>query len=193
MNTPKTPAEAGSSRNSGRDEMASCSPQASAGLSPKRKIAAGAAAAALLVGATTGTVAAANAWIVPALDGEDVIVSGCVIRFSDPSGAPSIYANAAHVCAGVESVGITPQGRLRIVQSVTDVAQNPVLFGFAQTDETLAGRGITCGASGGTDDTEYVCFDARINRALDLSNPSDLKRMQGKYSNMWVGWVHAPN
>lgn len=159
---------------------------------PRRRIGATlvASAAIGLTAGATGTVAA-NAWMTDALPGEYVKVSGCVIRFSDPDGSPSIHANGAHHCAGVESVEITPQGRLRVIQTVTDPAENPVLFAQAQTDETLGGRGITCGASGGTDDTEYVCFDSRINRALDLSNPSDLKRMQGKYSNLWVGWFHA--
>lgn len=143
-----------------------------------------------LTAGATGTVAA-NAWMTDAVPGDDVKVSGCVIRFSDPTGAPSIHANGAHRCAGVESVEITPQGRLRVIQTVTDPAENPVLFAQVQTDETLGGRGITCGASGGTDDTEYVCHDSRINRALDLSDEGDLKRMQGRFSNIWLGWFHA--
>ena len=148
-------------------------------------------AAAAVGGAVATQVANATGWLTDAVPATDTVVSGCVIRFSAPDGSPSIHANAAHQCAGVTSVGITSAGRLRVAQTVTDPAAHPILFAFTQADETLSARGISCGASGGTGDTEYVCYDARLGRALDLSDPDDRARMQGKYSNLWVGFVHG--
>jgi len=154
----------------------------------KRRLAAiGAVLVALLAGATG---AAAGSYFTDAAPGSEVLLSGCVVRFSDPDGAPSIYANASHQSTGCTDVSITSAGRLRVTQTVTGATEHPIIFAFAQADETLSARGISCGASGGTDDTEYVCFDARLGRALDLSDPRDLLRMQGRNSNLWVGWAH---
>lgn len=150
---------------------------------------------ALIAGAAVGLAtiggAAANSYMTGAVDGDDTLVSGCVIRFSDPDGYPSIHSNAAHISAGCKSVGINPNGRLVVNQTITDPAANPIVFAFAQADETLAGRGITIGASGGTADTEYVLFDAHLGRQLDLTKRSDRMRVQGKFSNAWLGWVHV--
>ena len=126
-----------------------------------------------------------------AVSGSDVLISGCVVRFSDPEGWPSIHANGAHVCAGVESVRVNPgNGRLQVMQTLTDAAATPVLFAVIQTDETLSGRGIIGGASGGTLDTEYVLFDTTLDRALDLRQTEDRMRVQGETANVWLGWVH---
>lgn len=126
-----------------------------------------------------------------AVPGSDVLISGCVVRFSDPEGWPSIHANGAHVCAGVESVRVNPgNGRLQVIQTLKDAAATPVLFTVIQADETLSHRGIIGGASGGTADTEYVLFDTRLDRALDLREEEDRMRVQGKNSNVWLGWVH---
>lgn len=137
--------------------------------------------------------AGATAYRTGAVDGGDVIVSGCVIRFSDPDGYPSIHANGAHRCAGVESVGIDGAGRVEVVQTVQGAAENVVLFAQCQTDETLGGaRGIICGATGGTDDTSFALYDTRLDRPLDLRYQADRDRVQGPTSNLWVGWLHAP-
>src|SRR5699024_4234287 len=122
----------------------------------KRRLAAiGAVLVALLAGATG---AAAGSYFTDAAPGSEVLLSGCVVRFSDPDGAPSIYANASHQSTGCTDVSITSAGRLRVTQTVTGATEHPIIFAFAQADETLSARGISCGASGGTDDTEYVCF-----------------------------------
>lgn len=139
-----------------------------------------------------GAAVASDQWRTGAVDGADTLVSGCVIRFSSPDGTPTIHANGAHLCAGVESVGIDPAGNLRVVQTVTDPQVHAILFALCQTDETLGGaRGITCGATGGTDDTSFVLYDSRLGRSLDLNDRRDRMRLQGQWSNLWVGWVHV--
>ena len=132
-----------------------------------------------------------NEFMTDPIPGSNVLISGCVVRFSDPEGWPSIHANGAHLCAGVESVEVNPRsGRLRVLQTLKDPAATPILFAVIQTDETLSTRGIIGGASGGTDDTEYVLFDTTQDRALDLRERADRMRLQGEYSNVWLGWVH---
>lgn len=132
-------------------------------------------------------------YMVSAIPGNKILVSGCVVRFSNADGSPTFHANGAHLAAGVESVRVNPSnGRLQVIQTVRGAAANPVIFAFAQADETLAGRGIMIGASGGTDDTEYVFYDTKLGHALDLRKQSHRMRLQGKNSNCWLGWVHAP-
>lgn len=132
-----------------------------------------------------------NEFMTDPIPGSNVLISGCVVRFSDPEGWPSIHANGAHVCAGVESVEVNPRnGRLRVVQTLKDAAATPILFAFFQPDETLSARGIIGGASGGTADTEYVLFDTTADRALDLREREDRMRVQGEFANAWLGWVH---
>lgn len=147
---------------------------------------------ALATGAACAGATVANQYQTGAVNANDTIMSGCVVRFSDRDGSPSIHANGAHLCAGVKDVSITGSGRLRVTQTVQDATQNPIIFAFIQTDETLSKRGIIAGASGGTGDTTYVFHDTRLGRKLDLSKRSDRMRLQGEYSNAWVGWVHAP-
>lgn len=143
--------------------------------------------AALSLGVLMGSI-----WQTGAVEGESTTVSGCVIRFSDPDGTPSIHANGAHQCAGVTSVSITRHGTVEVRQTVDDPRSNPILFAMCQADETLGGqRGIICGASGGTGRTVFTLHDTRLNRALDLTKSADRKRVQGKNSNLWVGWVHT--
>lgn len=128
------------------------------------------------------------------ISGRDIVVSGCVVRFSDPDGSPSIHANAAHGAFGVESVGIAPgNGWLEFQQTPMVAPENPIIFVQAQTDETLAGRGIIAGATGGTTSTRVNLYDTRLGRLLDLRNRADRMRVQGRNANLWVGWIHVPN
>lgn len=156
----------------------------------KHRIAAALAAA--LLGATVGTAAAGTGYKTDAVDARGTQISGCVIRFSNADGTPSIHANAAHRCAGVKSVDINEYGELRLWQTVTGAPENPILWAFCQTDETLGGmRGITCGASGGTGNTRFRLYDSKLGRSLDLNKQADRDRVQGKNANLWVGWVHT--
>lgn len=146
--------------------------------------------ATLLISA--GSAFAASRYVVSAVPGDQTIVSGCVIRFSDPNGYPSIHANGAHACAGIDSVSVHPKsGWLLLNQTVTDPHANPILYYQVQADETLGGkRGIIAGASGGTNVSTVALYDTRIRRTLDLRNQSDRMRVQGANSNLWVGIVH---
>ncbi len=126
-----------------------------------------------------------------AVPGSNILISGCVVRFSDPEGWPSIHANGAHLCAGVESVEVDPRnGFLRVIQTLKEPTATPILFAFIQTDETLSARGIIGGASGGTGDTHYVLYDTTIDRRLDLREQEDRLRVQSPVANVWLGWVH---
>lgn len=151
--------------------------------------------ASLMVGIIIGgTAAVANSWITGAVDGEDLVVSGCVIRFSNADGTPSIHANGAHQCAGVKSVDINKYGEVRVWQTVDTVAKYPILFAQCQADETLGGqRGIICGASGGTDNTRFRLYDTQLGRNLDLNKQADRDRVQHRNANLWVGWFHKDN
>lgn len=133
----------------------------------------------------------ANAYMRDAVPGSDVKFSGCVVRFSNPDGTPSIHANGAHISAGVQSVYINRHGELQVVQTVSGPAENPIIFAFCQPDETLSTRGIIAGASGGTGSTRFRFYDTKLGRQLDLTNYNDRMRMQGKNSNIWLGWVHT--
>ena len=138
------------------------------------------------------TLAAGSAYQTGAVRSGALTVSGCVIRFSNPDGSPSIHANGSHRCAGVKSVGINEYGEIRVTQTVTDPAANPILFATCQADETLGGqRGIICGASGGTGETRFRLFDTRLGRQLDLTRQADRDRVQDKNANLWVGWLHT--
>lgn len=126
-----------------------------------------------------------------AVPGSQVKVSGCVVRFSNEDGTPTIHANAAHMSAGVSSVQISEHGDLEAVQTVQDATSNPIIFAFAQPDETLVARGIIAGASGGTDSTRFRFYDTTQGRTLDLRQAADRRRLQGRNSNVWLGWVHT--
>lgn len=137
--------------------------------------------------------AVTNQFMGPPIPGNQVVFSGAVIRFSDPDGWPSIHANGSHIAPGVTGVDINQHGELRVWQTIKDPGANPIVFAFAQADETLGGeRGIILGASGGTDNTRFRVYDTRIGRKLDLNVRSDRMRIQGETSNIWVGFVHAP-
>lgn len=153
----------------------------------------GAAGAAVIATSATNTGKTyASAWMSDAIPGDKVIVSGCVIRFLvKDGGRPSIHANGAHRCAGVEKVSIDGSGQIRVDQSVEGASVNVVLFAVCQADETLGGsRGIICGASGGTDYTRYRLYDPRTGRALNLNKAADRQRVMGDTANLWIGAFH---
>lgn len=126
------------------------------------------------------------------VSGDQVIVSGCIIRFPpEVTGQPRIHSNGAHRCAGVDRVGISANGRMRVVQDTTDSQKYPIIQAVAQVDETLAARGIIVGPTGGNAHTEYQFYDTKLNRPLDLKKKSDRMRVAGKNSNLWVSWIHV--
>lgn len=114
----------------------------------------------------------------------EVSHSGCVIRFDqrteDGLTAPRIYHNSVHYCLGVESVRADyPSGDLVIEQS----SSGPIISVMVSPDETLAKRGISCGASGGVSVTVVRCYN-RLGVKVDAYGPE----IYGQYSNLWIAW-----
>lgn len=142
----------------------------------------------LVSGLVAGAVA--SSYMTDAQNGSNVKVSGCVVRLYDDG--IEIHANGAHMCAGVERVQIDRNGNIEVIQTVRGASANPILFASCQTDETIGGRhGVMCGATGGTEDTSFALYDTKLNRKLNLNNPSDYARISGPVSNLWVGWFHS--
>lgn len=141
------------------------------------------AAALLLIGTTAG-VAVGAAYLYPASAGNPTVQSGCVIRFDERTSSgltrPRVHANSAHYCVGVTDVYAEyPSGDVVIKQQTV----GPVVYISVSPDETLAARGITCGASGGVGVLRLRCYD-RAGRVKAYS-----PKMYGSTSNLWVGWT----
>lgn len=133
-----------------------------------------------------------NEYFRPPIPGSQILVSGCVVRFSDPEGWPEIHANASHIAAGVESVGVDESsGWLEVIQSEMDAPSTPIIWAAANVDETLAQRGIILGPSGGTNRTRFAVHDTHLRRTLDLREESHRMRLQGENSNVWLSWGHV--
>ena len=110
-------------------------------------------------------------------------VTGCVIRFTP--GGPVIHVNATHACTGAESVTVDPDGALRIDQSGHG---GRIASVTVAVDETLAGRGVSCGASGGVGITVVRCFNAATGTLIRADSP----QLVGPTSNLWLTWVRIP-
>ncbi|WP_114202855.1 hypothetical protein [Janibacter anophelis] len=111
------------------------------------------------------------------------VTSGCCIRL----GTDGLYLhhNTAHAAVGVRRTFINSDGKVEILHH----APGPVVTMWVNPDETLAARGVTLGPSGGVDRT--VITLAHGGRALDLTRADHYGIVAGRWSNMWVGWVHA--
>ena len=110
------------------------------------------------------------------------VASGGCIRF----GTDGIYLheNTGHDSVGIRSVSIDDQGRVVVKHS----APGSIVTMSANADETLAGRGVTLGCSGGNGET--IITVARLGKVLDLGNSDDYKLVSGAYSNAWLFWLH---
>ena len=111
-------------------------------------------------------------------------VTGCVIRFT-PTG-PVIHVNATHACTGATSVTVNDEGSLRIDQTN---GGGRIAAVTVAVDETLAGRGVSCGASGGVGTTLVRCFDSTTGELIRADSP----RLVGVLSNLWLTWVRVPS
>lgn len=136
-----------------------------------------------------GTFAAGRSYMSGALNEDQVSLSGCVIRFSNSDGTPSIHANESHQCAGVERVYINSKGYLEVKQTPSN--GRSIMSASISPDETLTARGIIAGASGGVGTTKYNFYDTRLKKRLDLNKKEDRMRLQGRYSNAWLSWTHG--
>lgn len=114
-----------------------------------------------------------------------VSIRGCVIRFDEltPTGAtkPRIHANETHRCVGVTRVHADRESGDLFIRSDSHA---PIMSISVSPDETLAQRGITCGASGGIGLTRIRCFDRDGNQVAAHS-----AAIFGPRANLWVGWT----
>lgn len=120
-------------------------------------------------------------------------LGGCPIRLdagtvagggSFSSGGPYIIADGPHVAVGVVSVEVNSAGNLLIT---TDGSFSPICIAHVTPDETLAGRGISCGPSVGT--TTTVVSFSKADVQLDLTTQTDWDKVAGSSSNIWVSWA----
>ena len=118
--------------------------------------------------------------------GTPLVVSGCVVRFDSRRGYPRVHANEAHVAVGVKNVYVNDYGHLEI-----DHEGGPVVTLWCSPDETLVGKGLRFGASGGAGITVVKTYDERERRYLDLNVGRDWLKLHDPWANLWVGWVHA--
>jgi hypothetical protein len=99
------------------------------------------------------------------------------------SGGPSIIADGPHVAVGIVSVSVNSAGNLVVT---TDGSFTPICRVWAQPDETLAARGISCGPSVGT--TTTVISFSKADVQLDLTTQAGWDAVSGSSANIWVGW-----
>ena len=114
-----------------------------------------------------------------------VIRATCVRLYAS---GPAIHANPAHITSGVKSVHIGPDdGYLWVVHD----GGPPVVAILCSPDETLTGRGILAGASGGTSHSRvrFTEMTPTGPAPLDLRVPSDYEKVAGNYSNLWYAVV----
>lgn len=112
--------------------------------------------------------------------------SGCCIRFSDRWGTPAIHANSQHIAVGVKSISINSDGNLEIKHE-----GGPIVAMFASPDETIVGKNIQVGLSGGGGTTVAKFWDGELGRYLDLGLGRDWLRIHGAWSNLWLGWLQV--
>lgn len=134
-------------------------------------------------------VAAAGYHHVEGALGDDVVISGCTVRFS--GGQPWILANAGHRATGCESTFVGPDGFLWIDLGINDAEACPVMTTLTQSDETLTSRGIISGVRSGTHELKIQFTDVFNERPLDLRVKADYDRLGNLSSaNVWAGAVH---
>lgn len=115
---------------------------------------------------------------------DDPVLAGCVIRFDERSAdgltVPRVHVNEGHACVGVDAVRVdAANGDLLI----DNVVPSPIVSVLVSPDETLVGRGIDCGGSGGGGLTRIACHDDGGRVRLDSAD------VYGPASNLWVFWM----
>lgn len=118
---------------------------------------------------------------------QEMILEGGVIRL-DYDG-PFILSNKTHIAVGLNNLYIDERGDLVIIRD----AENASLVSIDVTlDEDLAGRGISCGVSGGGFKT-IVVFYNKDGQKLDLNNFSEYSQIAGPYANIFVSFIAINN
>lgn len=108
-------------------------------------------------------------------------LGACIRLYPD---GPALHVNDAHSACGVTGAHIGDDGYLWI----THAQSRPVVAIVPVPDETLTARGITAGASGGTNYSRVLLAEHGV--ALDLRDPADYAKVAGSFSNLWYFVLH---
>lgn len=119
-------------------------------------------------------------------DSVEIVESGGCLRFDSRWGYPRVHVNSTHASVGIRSVSIDKEGNLEVIHD----SPGPIVTMWADSDETMIGRQITAGCSGGGGRTKIKLYDNRDQRYLDLNVGRDWLRLHDRWSNLWVGWKH---
>lgn len=107
----------------------------------------------------------------------DYLRASAVVRLvRDGNGDPEVYllSDGGHAVIGVKYGQIASNGDLYIRSS----KPGPVTHAVATIGRQATGyKGIVCGLAGGGPGSYVGFFDARIDRRLDLNDPSDYDRL----------------
>ncbi|MGD7788540.1 hypothetical protein ACQCX2_09475 [Propionibacteriaceae bacterium Y1700] len=136
----------------------------------------------ILVGLGSLVGAAAADYFRQASSDNPVAIRGCSVAFDQRSGrvaAPRLVADEQHYCVGTTSVSVDAEGDL-ILRAPS---LGPIISLDVTVDETLARKGIACGASGGLGVTEVRCYD-RENNHLRTDAPEVFNR----HNTLWITW-----
>lgn len=117
----------------------------------------------------------------------------CVIRFEPgivngdgtfETGGPYIHANETHVSVGVVDVHVTSAGQLEVIND----GGAPIGSIVCTPDESLVGRGIDLGPSGGAPGTRFTARQEGVG-ILNLTQQSDWDAIAGETCNVWLAWL----
>ena len=141
---------------------------------------------ALLAAAPFGIVAGVRfdpGVIGPETPGGGLIFATAIVRLY--ATGPVIHENSAHAQLGELSARVNDAGNLEITRTG---AAGAIAYLAATIDETLAGRGIIAGASGGLAKTVVILYDTDIGRRVRC----DSSNVVGPTSNLWLLWIVYP-
>lgn len=122
-------------------------------------------------------------------------VGGCVVRFTPSSnGYPTIHANGAHYCHGVNSVEVTAAGELRVSQDLSGITAPQLREAWGAADESFAARGVqpeVALVDRRAKTTTYRLRDTESGELLDLNSPEDRDSISCWTCNVWLGWTYT--
>lgn len=121
--------------------------------------------------------------IAPETPGSGLIFATAIVRLY--AGGPVIHENSAHAQLGELSARANDAGNLEITRTG---ASGAIAYLAATIDESLAGRGIIAGASGGLAKTVVILYDTDTGRRVRCDSPA----VVGPTSNLWMLWIVYP-
>lgn len=166
-------------------------------MSTFKKRCAGVALAAALVGAGTTYAATAASYEHAPSTANPMQLAGCVVRFDTLSdtGAtvvPRVHQNSAHINVGCPQIQVdwSDDGVGKVGDLIVKVpgGESNVVTMLVDEDETLSGRQIQCGMSGGGTETRVRCFKNGQFIPIYAKN-----HFYSSTSNLWLFWVRWEN